>query len=79
MFSRLAIPSSRATPPAAQLLGGLAYADNDAEHRIDALLAPPPPRRLVDIAPMITVFVAKFYATGDATRQLAHLIHAAVR
>lgn len=78
-FIRLAIPWSGATPPAAQLLGGLAHADNDAEHRIDALLEPPPPRRLHAIAPMIAVFVATLLATGDATQQLAHLFHAALR
>lgn len=78
-FVRLATPSTSATLPAAQLLGGLAYADNDAEHRIDALLEPPPPHRILDTAPMLTAFIATLFATGDATQQLAHLIHAALR
>ncbi len=60
-------------------LGGLAYAENDAHARIEALRKPPPRRRIFHAIPLALVIIAIVSATGDATQQLAHLVHAAIR
>jgi beta-lactamase regulating signal transducer with metallopeptidase domain len=82
-MDRLA-PQGRAgsTTTATQMLGGLAYADNLAEaakQRIDALLDTPPQRRIIDAFPVCVLIMLIMAASGDATQQLAHLIHAAIR
>ncbi len=74
-----ATPSIGAAPGVAVSLGGLAYADTDARARIEALLQPPPRRRILHAIPVALVIAAVAAATGDATQQLAHLVHAAIR
>ena len=76
---RAAIPTIGAAPGVAVRLGGLAYADNDAHARIEALLQSPPRRRILHAIPVALVIIAIALATGDATQQLAHLVHAAIR
>ncbi len=68
-----------AAPGVAVRLGGLAYADNNAHARIEALLQSPPRRRILHAVPVALVIIAIMSATGDATQQLAHLVHAAIR
>lgn len=74
-----ATPAIGAAPGVAIGLGGLAYADHDAHARIEALLQSPPRRRILHAMPAALVIIAIAAATGDATQQLAHLVHAAIR
>lgn len=74
-----ATPTMGAVPGVAVRLGGLAYVDNDAHARIEALLQSPPRRRILHAIPVALVIIAIMSATGDATQQLAHLVHAAIR
>ena len=70
------------TTTTTRMLGGLAYADNLADvatQRIDALLDTPPQRRIIDAFPVGVLVTLIIAASGDATHQLAHLIHAAIR
>lgn len=67
------------TAMAAQVLGGLAYADSAAAERIEALLDTPPRRRVVDALPVVVLVAVIMSASGDATQQLAHLVRAAIR
>ena len=75
----IATPTIGAAPGVAVRLGGLAYADNDADARIEALLQSPPRRRISHAIPVALVTAAVAAATGDATQRLAHLVHAAIR
>ena len=74
-----ATPAIGVAPGVAIGLGGLAYADHDAHARIEALLQSPPRRRILHAIPVALVVIAIAAATGDATQQLAHLVHAAIR
>lgn len=65
-----------------QMLGGLAYTDNSPEaatQRIAALLSKPPKRWLFDAIPGASLVLLILWASGDATQQLAHLVHTAIR
>ena len=59
-------------------VGGLAFAQSNAELRIDALLDSPPSRRTRDILPVAAIVALMGVATCDATHQLAHLFRAAL-
>ncbi len=80
-FVRLTTTPQRVgyTPPAAQLLGGLAYDGHAAAGRIEALLYPAPPRRIIHFLPVAVETALIVSAAGDATQQLARLVHAAIR
>lgn len=60
-------------------LGGLAYADHDARARIEALHQPPPQHRVIHAVPVLLAVLTIVAATCDATQQLVHLVHAAIR
>lgn len=74
--------TTTSTTTTTHMLGGLAYTDNLADtatQRIDALLDTPPQRRIIDAFPVAALVTLIMSASGDATHQLAHLIHAAIR